>query len=229
MLNSKKSFEVYRLPTIKWLTRDKKGTRSIRKVWKPKEDPPLECKTKWQNELNIPENENCKHIFLTPVQCKLNVRCIYFHFKIIHRTLKTNRKLKQFKIKESEICDKCEHIETIAHLLYECQEAKDLWDAIQNWLRSISPNTSYFDKKWVLLGNSKNGIIVNNIIMITKHEIYKSKWTKSRLNIHKVKIVIKHQMELEIYLGTIKNCLPKVLGKWALVFNNLQTLWLVKR
>ena len=66
MVNSKKAFEVYRLPTIEWLTKDKKGTRSIRKVWKPNEDPLLICKTKWQNEINIPENENWKHISLIP-------------------------------------------------------------------------------------------------------------------------------------------------------------------
>ena len=91
-------------------------------------------------------------------------------------------------------------------------------------LEAISPNTMYFDKKSILLGNSKNEIIVNYIIMITKHEIYKSKWNKVKLNPIKLKHIFKVQMELEIYLGTIKHTLPKVLGKWSPVLNHLRNL-----
>ena len=80
----------------------------------------------------------------------------------------------------------------------------------------------YLDKKSILLGNSKNELIVYNIITINKHEIYKSKWTKTKLNLIKLKKIFKTQMELEICLGTIKNNLPKVLGKWATVYNYLR-------
>ena len=152
------------------------------------------------------------------------MRCIYFQLQVIHHTLITNRKLKLFNIKDSELCDKCENIETISHLLYECQETRMLWETIQNWITGISPNSTFFDKKSILLGNSKNETIVNNIIMITKHEIYKSKWTKTKLTLHKIKVILKSQMEMELYLGTIKNRLPKVLGKWAAIYNYLQTI-----
>ena len=68
----------------------------------------------------------------------------------------------------------------------------------------------------MLLGNRLNKTIVNNIILMVKHEIYKSKWTKTNLSIYKMKIIIKQQMELEIYLATVK--------KWATVLNDLRAL-----
>ena len=65
-------------------------------------------------------------------------------------------------------------------------------------------------------------MIIYNITTITKHEIYKSKWTKTKLNLIKLKKIFMAQMDLEIYLGTIENNLPKVLGKWATVYDYLK-------
>ena len=224
ILNIPKSYNVFRPLAVEWLTKDKRGTRNIRKIWNQIEQPPLICTIKWQQELGLPEYENWNHLFILPTQCKLNARCIYFQLQVLHRTLITNRKLKQFNIREDENCDKCDAIETIAHLLYECQSTRVLWGAVEQWLSGLSRNTIYFDKKSILLGNNQNEIIVNNIILMIKHEIYKSKWTKANLSIYKIKFVIKQQMELEIYLATVKNCLPKILGKWATVLNDLRTL-----
>ena len=112
-----------------------------------------------------------------------------------------------------ECCDNCNETETITHLLYECHKATEIWQAIIRWLERISPNTMYFDKTSVLLGNTRNDVIINYIILTTKHEIYKSKWNKTKLTLTKLKHIFKIQMELEIYIGTVKNSLPKVLGK----------------
>ena len=71
-----------------------------------------------------------------------------------------------------------------------------------------------------ILGNKKNEIIINCIIITIKHELYKSKWTKTQLNLTKIKNIIITHIELEIYSGTMKNTLPKVLGKWATVYNH---------
>ena len=203
MLNNPKTYNVFRPLAVEWLTKDKRGTKNIRKIWNQIEHPPLTCTIKWQQELGLPEDENWNHLFILPIQCKLNARCIYFQLQVLHRTLITNRKLKQFNIRDDEKCDKCDAIESIAHLLYECQFPRDLWGAVEQWLSGLSRNTIYFDKISVLLGNRLNEIIVNNIILMVKHEIYKSKWTKTNLSIYKMKILIKQQMELETYLATV--------------------------
>ena len=219
-----KDINVYRPKAIEWLCKNKKGTINIRKIWRPIEPPLLTGKRKWIEELDIDDNENWKDLYLLPIQSKLNARCKYFQVQILHRTLVTNKKLKLFKIKDSDVCDNCAEIENISHLLYDCEMTNTLWNNMCNWLRRITPNTIYMDKKSILLGNPKNEIVINYIITITKHEIYKSKWNKTRLTLLKIKNLVKYQIELEIYLGTIKNNLPKVLGKWAPVLNELRNL-----
>ena len=209
MVNNPKSYNVFRPLAVEWLTKDKRGTKNIRKIWNQIEHPPLTCTIKWQYELGLPEDENWSKIFMLPIHCKLNARCIYFQLQVLHRTLITNRKLKQFNIREDEKCDNCESIESIAHLLYECQVTRNLWESVEQWLSGLSRNSMYFDKKSVLLGNRLNETIISNIIMIVKHEIYKSKWTKTKLSIYKMKNIIKQQMELEIYLATVKTACPK--------------------
>ena len=216
--------EVYRPKQIEWLCKDKKGTQNIRKIWEPDVPPELPSQTKWVNELNRGAIMSWKPLFLLPIQSKLNARYKYFQIQILHRTLVTNRRLKLFNIREDETCDNCDEVETISHLLYECHVARNLWREVQSWLSIISPNTFDLDKKSVLLGNTKNEIIINYIIILTKHKFYKSKWNRNKLTILKLKHIIKQQMDLEIYLGTIKNNLPKVLGKWASVLNDLRTL-----
>ena len=222
--NQRKNNEVFRPITIEWLTKDRKGTKNIRKVWEPNEEPILPGKTKWIEELGLDEGESWKKIFLLPIHSKINVRCKYFQFQILHRSLITNRKLTQFGIKDNESCDNCDETETITHLLYDCHKAAEIWRAVMLWLESISPNTMFFDKNSILLGNTNNEVIVNYIILTTKHEIYKSKWNKTKLTLTKLKHIFKNQMDLEIYIGTIKNNLPKVLGKWSPVLNNLRNL-----
>ena len=129
--------------------------------------------------------------------------------QFLHRTLITNRKLNQFGIKDSEKCDNCDQVETIAHLLYECNIAQRIWHDIEQWSVRISPNPVYTDKKSVLLGNKNNEVTINFAITIIKHEIYKSKWNRSKLDIYKIKKNLKSHTDLEIYIATSKNNLPK--------------------
>ena len=94
----------------------------------------------------------------------------------------TNKKLHQFNLRNDDKCDECGAIEGISHLLYECQTVHQVWISLENWLLRNITSTLYFDKKSIVLGNTLNEPIVNALIIITKHEIYKSKWKGTRIN-----------------------------------------------
>ena len=72
------------------------------------------------------------------------------------------------------------------------------------------------DDTSILLGNPQNELIINYVIIIAKHEIYKSKWNRTGINLIKIKKILKSHMDLDIYLGTIRSCLPKMLGNGLL-------------
>ena len=60
-----------------------------------------------------------------------------FNFKVLHGTLACNKNLKNWKIRLNDICDVCNQIQTIEHLLYNCHYVnyvkpgvKPLWQIV---------------------------------------------------------------------------------------------------
>ena len=208
---------------VKWLLKDKKGTSNIRKIFNEDNTEIPKGQIKWEIEFG---NEVLDSDFLynLPNLCKQNARTKYFQFQVLHRTLITNKKLHQFNIRDNEICEHCGMVETISHLLYECVQSQEIWNNLKIWLNAIMAKPVTIEKSTILLGSVDNEIIINYIFIIVKHEIYKSKWNRTETNLIKIKKILKSHMDLDIYLGTIKKCLPKILGKWSSVYNNLKNI-----
>ena len=143
-------------------------------------------------------------------------------FTVPHRSLITNKKLYQFSIKDSDDCEHCGNTDTITHLLYKCDRISHLWKELEHWLNTLMADPVILDETSVLIGNPGNELIVNYIYIITKHKVYKSKWNKTNIKILKIKRILRSHMELNIYLGMIKNCLPKMLSKCASIYNTLR-------
>ena len=176
---------------------------------------------KWSLEFEAADTPNWKKIHLLPKMCKMNARTIYFQYQITHRSLITNRKLLMFGLRDNETCDRCDTPETISHLLYDCANAQKIWTDISRWLRNIIRSEVYIDKLTILLGNPRNVIVKNCVILIVKHVIYKQKWNNNSLNLLKLKNIIKSHMELDIYLGTMHGIPEKAIGKWSSIYNDI--------
>ena len=130
--------------------------------------------------------------------------------------------LKQYRIKESDACDFCKKTETISHALFDCPSVCKIWTDVQHWFSRHVTSQIYLDKISILFGNDKNKKIINTLILIVKHEIYKKRCKKKRPTLKELKETIKYQMSIEIYLGTINNQIEKVLGKWAAFYDDLK-------
>ena len=205
---------------IALITLDKKGTKNIRKVWVKKDDENIPAgQIKWTNEFGI---NDWKYLYSIPYKCKMNARLIYFQYQVLHRSLITNKKLLQFGIKDNGLCKRCGEEETISHLLYLCQQQRVLWQEVTRWLNSIFNNTIFTDEQSITLGNKNNELIINYVFIVVKHEIYKSKWNRTIVNLPKNKKTLKYYLETDIFIGTMKNTLPKTLGKWSSLYNNIK-------
>ena len=53
-----------------------------------------------------------------------------FNFKLLHGILPCNKNLFRWKIRPCDICDVCQEIQTIEHLLYDCSYVKPLWNIV---------------------------------------------------------------------------------------------------
>ena len=169
---------------IHWLRKDAKGTKSIRKIMTKIPTEQTIGQLKWSDELALNKDMDWKKLYLIPTHCNVSARIRYFQYQILQRTLLTNRKLWLFKLIDSENCDNCE--KTITHLLIDCNHLRVIWTGVENWLNHNINEKMAFDKKAILLGCPDNSILVNYIFLIVKHEIYKSKWNKSKVTLQKI-------------------------------------------
>jgi hypothetical protein len=73
--------------------------------------------TKFDNENITKVRKNCNNIKL---------RSIYF--RLIHNDFFTKVKMKKYKMCESDKCNRCGEVETLRHMMWECTEAKKIWN-----------------------------------------------------------------------------------------------------
>ena len=199
-------------PIVNYLKRCKKGTSVIRHVWETKNENTPIGQQKWSEELVLDDEEDWEFIFTVAKQCHLNANIIFFHFQVTHRTIMMNKKMYQFNLRNNDLCDECQVSEDITHLFYDCHVALDIWDNLHNWLSGATNKRYHFDKKSLLLSNKENGLLINTLILLTKHELYKKKWKENILSMHYLKKIFQRQMQIEIYNGTMHNKVAKVLG-----------------
>ena len=175
---------------------------------------------KWQNEFDK-DNIEWNKIYLLSTGCNLNAKTIFFQYQILHKTLITNKKM--FNLSDTELCDNCNSTETIEHLLYDCPHTKVLWEIAWKWLRKYITDKLYLGRSSVLLGDQRNTILVNQLLIIFKYEIYKKKWDNRTFNVHTIKHILIKQKEAEKYTAKISNRTKIFLGKWSPIYNCLTT------
>ena len=138
MLSYQKTQNMERPTIIDWLTKDKKGGQNLRKIWhiEDKESTTI-GQVKWNEEIGEIDNSYWRSLYLMADKCKIHIRSKYFQYQILHRTIMTNRKLYQFNLRENENCDHCGQVETISHLLYNCNYVKQIWNLTIEWLTPL--------------------------------------------------------------------------------------------
>ena len=222
MLLSTKNTDLQLPPIYNWLTKDKKGTKNIRKIWSlGKQETIPKGQEKWCTKLLNPHVIEWDKIYNIARMCKMNSRIVYFQYQVLHRSLITNKKLQQFGIRDNNVCDNCDEEETIIHLLINCPVAVTIWREISQWLHRTLNSEIHLETNDILLGNPKNETVTNCVILIVKHEIYKNKWNRTRLTLQKLKSVIKSHMDLDVYLGRSQGRPQKAIGKWSSLYNLL--------
>ena len=88
------------------------------------EDPV--CLRYWLAE-NVLDMTNVKNSYITYKQATKETLLLALQYKIIHNTIPTKKKLKDWKLSDSEICTFCnEAVDTLAHYFWECKIAKEI-------------------------------------------------------------------------------------------------------
>ena len=102
-------------------------------------------------------------------------------FKILNLTYPCNMKLKQWRVKLTEICSDCQECDNLIHHFWGCQEIKQFWRTLSNWWITMCDKCPILVEQHILLGYPKGGchfINLNYIIMCAKWYIYRTKYLR---------------------------------------------------
>ena len=133
---------------------------------------PMKAMAKWDlyMEENLNEDE-WKIIFTLPFKITLETRLRAFQYKIIHRTLPLNKWLYKCNLQNTPNCTFCLiHLETIEHLMWECNISRNIWLELWDWLKNTIPYEmmNFMDKKDIILGSSKYSPCTEHILTYYK-------------------------------------------------------------
>ena len=132
---------------IKILLSDKKGSRSIYDVFI--KNTPLEYQNRWARDLGVIQATEWENINATSKEIT-EVKLKDFQFKINNKILVTKSFLHKIKLIDNNSCSLCsEYPETIRHLFFECEKAKQFWNSFNDfYIPMLILKLIFLTKKW---------------------------------------------------------------------------------
>ena len=158
----------------KFLIKDKKGCRRFYDIMIRANETCLE--NKWVREIGVLNeydfvNHNRALKDLKEVTLK------DFQFKINNKILVTKSFLYRIGKVDENQCAYCNHdIESIYHLFVDCDRVKRFWQDLRQWLLSVANITLILEEKSILFSYQGKNQLVNYILKLAKHYIYKTKF-----------------------------------------------------
>ena len=186
----------------------------------------VKCKSKWEEKLSMNiNNEEWQNIFTLTKTLTLDSQLRIFQYKIIHRTLPTNRLLHIYKIRDNPWCDNCENIiETLVHFFHLCPKKLQIWYDIAHWIFPEVDMFPYINSENLLLGvYNENRILENYIILLIKRYLYVNKCFDREINIVGAKQYLKYMMILETNVRNSKYK-AQALHKWEPIKSKIMSV-----
>ena len=144
-----------------------------------------------------PNTHNFDNVYRIKIMAEKEIKLKEFNYKLLHGILPCNKNLERWKIRSNNICDVCNQIQTIEHLLFQCRYVKPIWNIVD---KVFDSNVTFMQ----ILGLD-SGFQYNRIVTLTSFLIYKQ-WlqysfeNKARNNVMSM-LYLKNELSLryEIY------------------------------
>ena len=217
---------------IEHICRNKKGSRDMYDIFieelymKPKSE------RKWETELNLAPLFDWKtanaHILKNYKRHKFylvsknfiwftkDTNFIWFHYRLLHRILPTQKYLYYMKLTNSPLCNFCnEEEDTFLHAFFECEHVNDFWNNVKDWVNQNTNNDIHLSKSDIIfgkLGSHHNAL--NIILLICKTYIFRSARESNRLSLHEIKLKIQYYYQVEKKAFASKGKYRKFTKRW---------------
>jgi hypothetical protein len=174
---------------------------------------------KWHKvyeELNNTIDNKWTDIYKLHFQQVNDTKIQSFQYRINHRILACNNWLKQIKIKDSNLCQYCNDIDTIQHFLIQCHTTKQFWKSFRNWWIRLPENNinlpsdiSEKDEINILFGfpgGTDDISVLNYCIGYAKYFIYLQKLnTTKNIDFFTFLPFLKNKLQIKKYIHQKNN------------------------
>ena len=128
------------------------------------------------------ENDT-RTIFLRPRKSTLDRKLREFQYKMLYNLIYTNKHLYTFKHAVSNLCSFCnKHEETYEHLFFTCEKVANIWKDCGDLFALSALKNLHWQEIHIGIKRSNAGEeqLLNHIILLIKHMIFKYSSTKNR-------------------------------------------------
>ena len=126
-------------------------------------------------------------IYKLPFKTTLYTKLQEFQYKLLNRIIYTNDMLFKFTKIDSPSCYFCEdEPETLEHFFFYCSKVRAFWEEVNLLLNSQGMICRSFNFRYILfrvLDTVSNEILLNYIVLKSKHFIYRTKLNKTSLSL----------------------------------------------
>ena len=156
---------------------------------------------KWCCDLSIELSEDlAEKVFINVLKLTVIGKLRSFQYRLLRRAVITNVHLAKWGIISSNMCSFCDiHVESVLHLMVECDHVKVLWKKIADLCMDMFGMTISTTADKIIFNeicsNSKYRIC-NMICLITKQYVYRQRCQKKCLDF----------LELKRYIFNFRNC-----------------------
>ena len=143
-------------------------------------------------------------------------KLLYFQFKLLHYILVTNEDLYKWGIIDSDLCIWCEEeIETLTHIVLECEVIKRFWRDLKQWIFQKINVLIHVSNIEIIFGiTNENMSQWNKIYLYAKKILFKEKYQKNFVLVDKFKYYFSAMLKTEKELASIGNRNNEFVSVW---------------
>ena len=167
----------------------------------------------WETKYNIYDRNWSDHYQMNLTNNLLPRKCKDFNWKLFHGKVNTGVRLEMMNISPST-CNICDNsTEDIEHLIYNCENSKQIWRKVSRILDELLPGELHMNKMNSILGiwqdanndyNRKTLLFINTIFSIVRFHIWKVrcsiKYGNEIIPLQRSLCLLKYSLSSHLYL-----------------------------
>ena len=156
-------------------------------------------------------------IYKLPFRITRETKLSIFQFKIIHNILPCRNLLYKMNISESPLCEFCNELETLSHMLVNCSRIRDFWNSVLFRWNSQNNDNYNFDELGIMYGynpGSSGSYIFNYYILLSKRHVFLQKYEHKLPNLLLFLELVKGKMLIQRSIAHAKGQKENFLNLW---------------